>query len=178
MTSEDNIQKIETLANEVATREGVQIYDVEFASSHGSRVLRIYIEKEGGVGIDDCTNVSRGLNLLLDTEDPVPGGNYNLEVSSPGIERPLKKQWHFEKAIGQKIWLRTNRSFEDLGAQGAKYQIAKQVSERLVGADSDGIRLQLEGEDLLIPYAAIEQAQLLHEFEVGKNIKKEIKKKK
>jgi ribosome maturation factor RimP len=99
MISETSLQKIEILANDVALREGVKIYDIEFSGGAQGRILRIYIDKEGGVGVDDCANVSRGLNLLLDVEDPIPGGKYVLEVSSPGLDRVLKKNWHFEQAV-------------------------------------------------------------------------------
>ena len=111
MISETSLQKIETLASEVAAREGVQIYDIEFSGGPQGQVLRIYIDKEGGVGIDECANVSRGLNELLDENDPFPGGKYNLEVSSPGLERPLKKAWHYEQAIGKKIWMKLQKPF-------------------------------------------------------------------
>ena len=101
MTSDQMIQKIEILAGQVAEREGVRIYDLEFSGGTQGRVLRVFIDKEGGVSIEDCANVSRGLNLLLDVEDPIPGGKYSLEVSSPGMERILRKSWHFTGEIGR-----------------------------------------------------------------------------
>lgn len=102
--SPGQLTQLRELAEQVAVREGCLLYDLEFAGS--SRTLRVFIEKnEGGVSIEDCTNVSRGLNLLLDVEDLIPGGAYDLEVSSPGLERKLTQPWHFAKAVGQTIKL-------------------------------------------------------------------------
>lgn len=102
--SAGQLTQIRELAQQVAVREGCLLYDLEFTGS--ARTLRIFIEKDGaGVGIEDCTNVSRGLNLLLDVEDVIPGGAYELEVSSPGLERRLTQLWHFERVVGKTIKL-------------------------------------------------------------------------
>jgi ribosome maturation factor RimP len=101
--SPTQLDQVRKLADEVAQREGCRLYDLEVA---GGRTLRVYIEKlTGGASIDDCVNVSRGLNLMLDVEDPIPGGRYELEVSTPGLERKLTQLWHFEKAVGEKVRL-------------------------------------------------------------------------
>lgn len=172
MIPETALQKIETLAHEVATREGVKIYDIEFAGGAQGRTLRVFIEKEGGVGIDDCANVSRGLNLLLDVEDPIPGGKYNLEVSSPGLERPLKKKWHYEQAIGKKVWLKTSKAFESFGAQDKKLKFAKQITETLLAVEAEGVKIQMGPETVLIPFEAIEKAKTVFDFNEGKHEKK------
>lgn len=99
------LEQIRKFAEEVALREGCLLYDVEFHDGPG-RALRVYIDKaSGGVSIDDCANVSRGLNLRLDVEDVIPGGRYDLEVSSPGMDRKLTQAWHFEKAVGERVKL-------------------------------------------------------------------------
>jgi ribosome maturation factor RimP len=88
----------------VVEKEGFILYDVEYVEKQ--RKLIVTIDKTGGVSIDDCANVSRALNLLLDVENIVPGEDpYDLEVSSPGLERALKKLWHFEfiKNTNEKI---------------------------------------------------------------------------
>ena len=101
--SQTQFDQVRKLAEEVALREGCRLYDVEFL---GGRILRVYIEKiPGGASLEDCVNVSRGLNLMLDVEDPIPGGRYELEVSTPGLERKLTQMWHFEKAVGEKVRL-------------------------------------------------------------------------
>jgi ribosome maturation factor RimP len=172
MISETALQKIETLASEVAIREGVKIYDIEFAGGAQGRTLRIFIDKEGGVGIEDCSNVSRGLNLLLDVEDPIPGGKYNLEVSSPGLERPLKKTWHYEQQIGKKIWLKTSKALEAFGSQDKKLKAAKQITETLVAIEGDAVKMQVGEEQILIPFSAIEKAKTVFDFNEGKHEKK------
>lgn len=97
------MERIRAFAEEVAAREGCVLYDLEFREGSG-RILRVYIDKEpGGVSIDDCVNVSKGLNLRLDVEDAVPGGAYDLEVSSPGLDRKLSQFWHYEKAVGKTV---------------------------------------------------------------------------
>ena len=102
------MDQIRKLAEEVSLREGCRLYDLEIA---GGRTLRVYIEKlPDGASLDDCVNVSRGLNLMLDVEDPVPGGRYELEVSTPGLERKLTQLWHFEKAVGEKVRLSNKQS--------------------------------------------------------------------
>ena len=101
--SPNQLDQVRKLADEVAQREGCRLYDLEVA---GGRTLRIYIEKmDGGASLDDCVNVSRGLNLMLDVEDPIPGGRYELEVSTPGLERKLTQLWHFQKAINERVRL-------------------------------------------------------------------------
>lgn len=176
MISETSLQKIETLASEVAAREGVKIYDIEFSGGAQGRTLRVYIDKEGGVGVDDCANVSRGLNLLLDVEDPIPGGKYILEVSSPGLERVLKKPWHYQDAVGKKIWVKTGRALEAFGFNHKKLKSAKQISEILLAIENDSLKFQIEGEDLLIPMSAVEKAKLV--FEIVQNNKKNLNPKK
>lgn len=105
--------RITQLASEIAQREGCELYDLEVVGGGGNRIVRVTIDRESGVSIDDCSNVSRGLNLILDVEDIIPGGAYQLEVSSPGIERGLRTPRHFQRAIGQRVQIKT---FETLGA--------------------------------------------------------------
>lgn len=99
----DLIEKVKSIAGEIAAREGCLLYDLEFLEA-GSRTLRVYIDREsGGATLDDCVNVSRGLNLALDVADVIPGGAYDLEVSTPGLERKLTQEWHFQRAVGETV---------------------------------------------------------------------------
>lgn len=87
---DDFLTRVRALAREVCEREECELYHVEFVSGPNGRILRVYIDRpQGDVSLEHCSQVSRGLNLLLDVEDIVPGGHYDLEVSSPGIERKL-----------------------------------------------------------------------------------------
>jgi len=167
LISSDTLQKIEALAAQVATREGVQIYDIEFSGGAQGRILRVFIDKEGGASIDDCANVSKGLNLLLDVEDLIPGGKYNLEVSTPGLDRNLKTKWHFEQAVGKKIWIKTAQAFESFGISHKKLKAAKQISEVLAAVENDNLKFQVEEEALLVPLAKVEKAKMVFELKVN-----------
>jgi ribosome maturation factor RimP len=81
------------------------LYDLEYIKEGGDQILRLYIDKEDGVDLNDCETVSRAAEAVLDAHDPIPAA-YVLEVSSPGIERKLKKDSHFTRYIGHKIMLR------------------------------------------------------------------------
>lgn len=85
---------------------GYELVHLELMGREKSRVLRLYIDAPGGVTLDDCVFVSQQVSRLLDVEDPIEG-NYSLEVSSPGIERPLAKREHFEQVIGERIEIAT-----------------------------------------------------------------------
>jgi ribosome maturation factor RimP len=105
LLSDNQLEQVRKFAEEVAVREGCVLYDLEFHDGP-SRSLRVFIDKaSGGVSIDDCANVSRGLNLRLDVEDAIPGGHYDLEVSSPGLDRKLTQLWHYSAVIGQRLRL-------------------------------------------------------------------------
>lgn len=93
---------VEKLATPVASNLGLDIWNVEFVKEGSSYFLRIFIDKEDGVSIDDCEAMSRAIDKVLDDADPIEQ-SYCLEVSSPGIERSLKKESQFKKYIGEKI---------------------------------------------------------------------------
>ena len=87
---------------------GCTLWDVEYVREGGEWFLRLYIDKEGGVGIDDCEVVSRAVDPLLDQEDPVPG-RYHFEVSSAGLERPLRRPEHLAWSLGKTVAVRLYR---------------------------------------------------------------------
>jgi len=118
LLSDSQLEQVRKFAEEVALREGCLLYDLEFHDGP-NRSLRVFIDRaEGGVSIDDCANVSRGLNLRLDVEDIIGGGAYDLEVSSPGMDRKLTRPWHFEKAVGQTLRLQ----YRDASGQVKPYE--------------------------------------------------------
>ena len=100
--------KLQALANllaPVAEANGVSLYDLEMVKEGGEKILRLYIDKDTGVDLDDCERVSRAAEAILDEHDPIDAAYY-LEVSSPGVERRLTKPEHFAKYIGHKIAIR------------------------------------------------------------------------
>ncbi len=93
------LARLEELAIEAVSRSGVDFIDLEY-SAGGTPVLRLFIDKDGGITIDDCARVSRAMGDALDTEDPLPY-SYRLEVSSPGVDKALKGERHYERYSGR-----------------------------------------------------------------------------
>lgn len=158
--------KLEVIIKEVVEKEGCILYDIEFTGSGGARTLRVYIDKDSGIGIDECTQVSRSLNALLDaSEELVPGGAYNLEVSSPGLERPLKKKWHFEKVVGERIDFRLSQPIGSLGVEEKRWQNCKHTEGILASVDEDRLTVELSGSlQVQVPFNLIEKAKVKFDF--------------
>lgn len=115
------------LAQPVVEQAGCTLWDVEYVKEAGEWFLRVYIDKEGGVDINDCEAVSRPLSDLLDEADPIQG-SYTFEVSSAGLDRPLKKPEHFAACAGQQVDVRFYRPVDG----------RKEYTGALVGCDGDG----------------------------------------
>lgn len=158
------MEKVETLAQEVCAQEGCYLYDLDFVGAGKGRTLRVFIDKDSGVGIEDCSNVSKGLNAQLDAEDTVPGGAYNLEVSTPGLDRHLRKPWHFQKVVGKKIWIRSRVPFGNLGMSAPRWQNTKQLEETLSAADESSISFELNEGVLKVPLDSLEKAHLVFDM--------------
>ncbi|MBD8520039.1 ribosome maturation factor RimP [Lysinibacillus sp. FSL R7-0073] len=105
---------IEELAKPIVDELNLELVDIEFVKEGRNWFLRVYVDTpEGSIDIDQCAQVSERLSLLLDEKDPITQ-NYYLEVSSPGAERPLKKDADFEKAIGKFIYVKTYKPIKDM----------------------------------------------------------------
>jgi ribosome maturation factor RimP len=102
MKREEMISKIEAIAEQVAAPNHIEIVEIELKGSGRSHLLRVYIDRPEGVTHTDCEIVSRGMSAILDVEDPIPG-HYELEVSSPGLERNLGKWKDWERFTGKKV---------------------------------------------------------------------------
>ena len=131
---------VETMARPVAEANGCSLWDVEYVKEAGSWYLRLYIDKEGGVSIDDCEAVSRALDPMLDEADPIPDA-YTFEVSSAGADRPLKKPQHFEAFMGAEVDVKL---YKAVNGQKTRTGI-------LAGYDSGDVTLSLGGEEVTIP---------------------------
>ena len=101
--------KVTELALPVVEEEGCSLWDVEYVREAGTWYLRVFIDKEGGVGIDDCERISRRLDPILDEADPIPD-SYVFEVGSAGAERELRRPRDFEQFMGEEVELRTYQS--------------------------------------------------------------------
>jgi len=131
---------------------GYELVLVELVGG-GGRTLRLYIDAPGGVMLEDCESVSRQVSAQLDVEDPI-AGEYNLEVSSPGLERPLVKREHFERFVGERVKVRLHQA--NLGR--------KRLTGILSEADSDGVVVEMDGEAYELVYSDIESARLAPDF--------------
>ena len=113
-----DVDKIREIADRVAATHGVEVVEVDLRGGGKARMLRITIDKPEGVTHEDCANVSREVGTILDVEDAVSGSSYTLEVSSPGLDRPLVREQDFARVVGGLVKLMTrepvngNRHFE------------------------------------------------------------------
>ena len=108
---EEYERKTEQLLAPILEENNFELYDVEFVKEAGTFYLRAFIDKEGGININDCELVSRRLSDLLDEKDFIPDA-YILEVSSPGLGRALKKDKHFEKSIGEEVEIKLFKAID------------------------------------------------------------------
>jgi ribosome maturation factor RimP len=128
--------KATAMLEPICAANGVEIYDVEYVSEAGEWYLRAYIDKEGGVTINDCEAVSRAFSDALDADDFIEDAYY-LEVSSPGLGRALKKDSHLEKSIGMEVELKTYKPIDKV----------KEFSGILKGFNDKEITVEIDGED-------------------------------
>ncbi len=166
----DKQDLLNKIISEVSNNEGCKLYDWEFVGVGNGRTLRVYIDKaNNSVGIDDCVNVSRALNLKLDEdENLIPGGAYQLEVSSPGVDRVLKKDWHFSHAIGQKIYAQLTKTLGELGVEEKRWEKCKKTEMKILKVDEQSVFVELVGgSQVVIPFSVFEKARIVFEIEKG-----------
>jgi ribosome maturation factor RimP len=149
------LTRVWELAIPLAQAEGMEIVDIEFRheGSRGGRVLRLYMDKDGGPNVDDLSRVSRQLSEILDVQDTI-GSAYTLEVSSPGINRLLKRPEHFARFVGKRIRIRTRELID-----GRRSFLG--VLDEVVG---NSVRLTQEGKQYWIPFSMIEKSNYEHDW--------------
>ncbi len=145
--------RTEELLLPIAERFGVEIYDVEYVKEGSEWYLRAYIDKEEGVNIIDCENVSRALSEELDRTDFISDA-YILEVSSPGLGRTLKKEKHFFKSIGKEIELRTYKPIDK----------CKEFVGILTDYQEGNVTMEIEGQSKTFEKAQIALVKLTFDF--------------
>lgn len=150
-----SVRTIEEIVEPAVKALGFELYACELSLGSGRHgVLRVLVD---GVNLDDCALISRQVSTALDVADPI-GGRYNLEVSSPGLDRPLIKPVHYEKALGKKAKLRT-RVAQPL------YDNQRTFIGKIVKFDGDVVALQQDDQsELLLKFDDIEKARLLIEI--------------
>ena len=130
-------QKPEEILLPIVEEYGFELVDVEYVKEGGTWYLRTYIDKEGGISIDDCEKVSRRLSDILDEKDYIDD-TYIMEVSSPGLGRPLKKEKDFKRSLGKEVDIRTYRMIDK----------QKEFTGILKDYDKDTVTIELENETL------------------------------
>lgn len=113
MAGKNTVEKIEEIVKPYAENLSLSIWDITFKKEGTDWYLRIFIDKDGGVSIDDCVDLTHAITKPIDEADPI-SQSYMLEVCSPGVERELKKNWHFEKYVGSKVMVRTIRPIDNV----------------------------------------------------------------
>jgi len=146
----DLLDRVRNTAREIVEFAGMELVHLEMKREPGGLLLRLYIDKEGGVTLDDCARISRQLSVQLDVEDPIEE-RYTLEVSSPGLDRPLFSDGDFARFSGRKIRLSTHVPLEG----------RRNYQGRLDGIVDGSVRLTLEdGRQVAIPRDQVAKARL------------------
>ncbi|NVN97835.1 MAG: ribosome maturation factor RimP [Geobacteraceae bacterium] len=159
MAKKDVVTQVTEIAQPILDSLGLELVDIEYRKEGHGMILRLFIDKPGGIMLDDCACFSRELSEILDVEEVIPT-DYNLEVSSPGLNRPLTKAADFERYKGKLVKVRTYEMFADNSGNRRKTFLG-----RLDGFENGSISLTLnEGQSASIPFDRVAKANLEFEF--------------
>lgn len=150
-------EKLNQIVEPVVQGGGYELVDLEWKRETGGWVLRVFIDGPGGVTLEDCSRVSHTLSATLDVSDVI-SATYSLEVSSPGLDRPLKKESDFRRALGQKAKIRTKHPVGES---------RRNFSGKLVSVDNGLVKIDVGDQICEVPIADVEKANLVFEF--GRN---------
>ena len=146
-------QEIIKLIDPIITAKSIDLWDIEFKKEGPSYVLRIFLDKDGGIGISDCEEVSRALSDVLDEADPIPQ-EYMLEVSSAGLDRVIKYDEHFRKCSGKNVDVKLFAAVDGL----------KEFTAKLVNHTEENVILEIDGNKAEFPKNKISSIRLTVEF--------------
>ncbi len=154
MSNKEQYEKrTEALILPLLEKRSFELYDIEYVKEGGDFYLRVYIDKPGGITIDDCVDVSREMNEILDREDYIKDA-YTFEVSSPGLSRPLKKEKDFKRAVGKAVEVHTFRAIEK----------QKQFIGELLRYTDDSVTIKAEEGEMEFPKKNISLIRLYVDF--------------
>jgi ribosome maturation factor RimP len=142
-------ERLTALIEPLVVRLGFELVELEYAAGRGHGVLRLFIDSEAGVGLEECAHVSREVSALLDVEDPIPSA-YTLEVSSPGFDRVLRTRAHFGRFVGARVFV----ELKEPRAGRRRY------TGTLLTVDEGGIALEVDREQVAMTFAEIGKARL------------------
>lgn len=145
---------LHALIEPVVDAMGFELWGVDHISQGKHSRLLIYIDQESGVSVDDCADVSRQISAVLDVEDPI-AGQFRLEVSSPGMDRPLFTLGQFERYAGHVVSVKLRVAFDG----------RRKFQGLLAGVEADEVLLQVDGEEYCFPVETIEQARVVPQFD-------------
>lgn len=140
---------VEAMVSPYLEENGFELVDIEYVKEGSNWFLRVFVDKEGGIDIDDCGRISEYLSEKLDQNDPIPSA-YFLEVSSPGAERPLKKGEDVAKAVGKDVFVTTYEPINGL----------KEFEGRLLSFNNDELVVEVGKKSHTIPYNKVASARL------------------
>lgn len=146
-------QQLHDLIAPAVTALGYEMWGLEYLTHGGQTVLRVFIDSENGINVDDCAAVSRQVSAVLDVEDPI-SGEYNLEVSSPGMDRPLFTLDQFQRYSGEQVKIRLRTPFEG----------RRNFAGRLVGVEGDEVVVAVDDHEYLLPIELIDKASVVPQF--------------
>lgn len=150
---ESIIKEAREIALPIVESEGMELVDVEFKTERGLWVLRFYIDREGGVTVNDCATISEQLSVALDVKDIIPY-RYNLEVSSPGLDRPLVSEKDFNRNIGRDVKIRTKEPISG----------RRNFKGKLIAVINGAVIIEEDGKYHQIRIDNINKARLVIEF--------------
>ena len=146
--------QLETIIEPIVTSLEYSLWGIDFVSRGRESLLRIYIDSEAGISLDDCVKVSRQVSAALDVEDPI-ADEYTLEVSSPGVDRPLFKLEQYDMMAGSMANIRLRMPFEG----------RRKFRGVIKGVEDQDVILVADGHEFLLPIEVIEKAQIIPQFD-------------
>lgn len=147
-------QQLQVILAPAVTALGYEFWGLEYLTHARQAVLRVFIDSPNGIGVEDCAKVSRQLSAVLDVEDPITI-EYTLEVSSPGMDRPLFTLEQYQRYVGENVKIRLRSPFEG----------RRNFSGRLVSVEADEVVVVVEDHEYLLPIEMIDKAELVPQFE-------------
>jgi len=149
------LKQLEDILRPVVEGLGYEFWGIEFRSKGYQSMLRVFIDHvENGIGIDDCEKVSRQISGVMDVEDPIKT-EYTLEVSSPGMDRPLFRLEHYQAFVGYQVQIRLRMAFEG----------RRKFQGLIKGVEGDDVVVVVDDHEYLLPFDSIEKAQIVPVFE-------------
>lgn len=149
MTEREIVERVRAMIHPIVLNEGMEVVDIEYRRESGGWILRLILDKEGGVTLDDCTRVSQEVGRSLDVED-ILQTSYTLEVSSPGLTRPLRTEKDFMKYLHRLVKVKTVDPIQN----------RRQFKGKLLGVSENEVEIEVEREIFQIPLSNVAKANL------------------